>query len=278
MKYNELKDYLDRNLSIREISEESKKCCTSVRHWMKKYGLKPNFKSFKDDHCYSSGSVKERNRIKVIGDTKYCPTCKQYKKFDEFYVRRKNNHSGYCRQCITRDTIERGRKFKLKCIEYKGGKCQICSYSKCQAALDFHHRNPDEKEFSVCKYRSCKLNDKIKTELDKCDILRANCHREEHFYNSPSEKWHAEGRKLKLDCIAYRGGKCQSCNYSKCQAALDFHHRNPDEKEFAICKKYGCRKLSEKIKKELDKCDLLCANCHREEHFYKASEKWFAEE
>lgn len=272
MEYNELKGYLDRNLSIREISKESKKCYTSVRHWMKKYGLKPNFKSFKDDHCYSSGSVKERNRIKVVGDTKYCPTCKQYKKFDEFYLRRNNKCSGWCRQCVSKKTIERGRKLKKECIQYKGGKCQKCTYDKYQGALDFHHIDHKQKDFSISKkYRLTKINDKIKKELDKCDLLCANCHREEHFHKE--SKKHAQGRKLKLDCLAYKGGKCKSCSYSKCQASLDFHHRNPDEKEFAICKKYGCCKLSERIKKELDKCDLLCANCHREEHSYQAQKK-----
>lgn len=175
MEYNELKGYLDRNLSIREITKESKKCYASIRYWMKKYGLKANFKSFKDGHDYSS-------RQKIIGDTRYCPHCKTYKKFDDFYIRRGNNYSGHCRKCVSDQTIERGRKLKLDCIQYKGGKCQRCGYSGCQAALDFHHRNPEEKDFSLCKKYGCrKLNDRIKKELDKCDLLCANCHREEHW-------------------------------------------------------------------------------------------------
>lgn len=275
MEYNELKGYLDRNLSIREISEESKKCYTSVRHWMKKYGLKPNFKSFKDGHDFANGSAKQKNRTKIIGETRYCPVCEKYKKFEEFYTRRKNNCSGWCRKCVNQHTIERCRKLKTELIQYKGGKCQKCSYDKYQGALDFHHRNSEQKDFSISKkYRCSKLNDKIKNELDKCDLLCANCHREEHFYRA-IEKQFAEHRKRKLDFIEYKGGKCQKCGYNECQAALDFHHRNPEEKEFSICKRYGYRILSERIKKELDKCDLLCANCHREEHFDEAIKKWF---
>lgn len=189
MEYNELKAYLDRNLSIREITDESKKCYTSIRYWMKKYGLKANFKSFKDGHDFSKGSAKQKNRQKIVGETRQCPVCAEYKKFEEFYTRRKNNCSGWCRQCVTQDAIKRGRKVKLDCIAYKGGKCQKCGYSKCQAALDFHHRNPAEKEFSICKKYGCrKLNERIKNELDKCDLLCANCHREEHF-DQASEKW-----------------------------------------------------------------------------------------
>ncbi len=72
-------------------------------------------------------------------------------------------------------------------------------------------------------------------------------------------------RKLKLDVVAYKGGKCQSCGYNKCIAALEFHHKDFNQKEFTLSNKgktYGF----ERLKKEVDKCDLLCSNCHREIH------------
>lgn len=65
-------------------------------------------------------------------------------------------------------------------------------------------------------------------------------------------------------CVAYLGGKCQRCGYDKCIAALEFHHRDPGEKEFQFARYQ--RRSYEALAKELDKCDLLCANCHREEH------------
>lgn len=175
MDYQELKDYLDQGLSVRQIAEKSKKSFTSIRYWIKKYGLSPNFHNFKDGYCYETTQ-------KIIGDTRYCPMCKAYKAFDEFYTRRKNNCSGWCRACVSKQTIERGRKLKADCVAYKGGKCQKCGYNKCQAALDFHHRNPNEKDFSICKKYGCRrFNERIKKELDKCDLLCANCHREEHW-------------------------------------------------------------------------------------------------
>ena len=69
-------------------------------------------------------------------------------------------------------------------------------------------------------------------------------------------------RKIKEACVAYKGGKCQKCGYDRCVAALDFHHRRPDKKEFRV----SGNTWSVKLRKELDKCDLLCANCHREAH------------
>jgi len=74
-------------------------------------------------------------------------------------------------------------------------------------------------------------------------------------------------RQLTLECINYKGGKCQNCGYNKYAGALDFHHRDPSKKDFAICKRLRVAKLNDALKKELDKCDLLCANCHREEHW-----------
>lgn len=71
-------------------------------------------------------------------------------------------------------------------------------------------------------------------------------------------------RKLKLRAVAYKGGKCSVCDYSKCISALEFHHSDPSSKDPRLFNK---RTVSfETIKSELDKCILLCANCHREIH------------
>ncbi len=71
-------------------------------------------------------------------------------------------------------------------------------------------------------------------------------------------------KRLKEKAIAYKGGACCRCGYSKSMRALTFHHLNPSKKDFTIGK---WRSLNwETIRKELDKCVMLCANCHAEEH------------
>jgi 5-methylcytosine-specific restriction endonuclease McrA len=69
-------------------------------------------------------------------------------------------------------------------------------------------------------------------------------------------------RRVKVKLIAYKGGKCIYCGYDKCVSSLDFHHRNPEEKEFGIneCISYSY----ERLERESDKCDLVCRNCHGE--------------
>jgi len=69
-------------------------------------------------------------------------------------------------------------------------------------------------------------------------------------------------RKIKALAIEYKGGMCQICGYKKYQGALDLHHIN-GKKEFGIGDK-GYTRSWKKVKAELDKCILVCANCHRE--------------
>lgn len=112
---------------------------------------------------------------------KNCPKCKETKPLSEFYKRRSGTQpSVYCKSCTIEQTIERQRLFKRRCIEYKGGKCIRCNYDKCDAALEFHHTNPSEKDFSVAHARLTKFSIVVTKELDKCLLLCANCHREIH--------------------------------------------------------------------------------------------------
>ena len=69
---------------------------------------------------------------------------------------------------------------------------------------------------------------------------------------------------LKKKCIEYKGGKCQACGYLKYLDALTFHHKEPSKKEFTIGGSQN--RAWAKLKVELDKCILLCSNCHAEAH------------
>lgn len=66
------------------------------------------------------------------------------------------------------------RKFKQKCFDYKRGKCQNCNYAENLAALQFHHLDPNGKDFSISSATTTKW-EVIVQELDKCILLCANC-------------------------------------------------------------------------------------------------------
>lgn len=77
--------------------------------------------------------------------------------------------------------------------------------------------------------------------------------------------------KLRQDLINYLGGCCSSCGYSKSIYALEFHHKNPTDKEFGIgafMNKGIYLNLTKmkKLIKEVNKCIILCCNCHKELH------------
>lgn len=100
-------------------------------------------------------------------------------------------------------------------------------------------------------------------------VTRKYCYKCSPIYSrrdkkSLSARQEAFRKAMREYGIAYLGGKCQKCGYNKCNAALAFHHQDPTQKEF----NFGRGFLSfERFKKELDKCILLCANCHAEIHW-----------
>lgn len=71
--------------------------------------------------------------------------------------------------------------------------------------------------------------------------------------------------KIKQKAVDHLGGSCENCGYDNYLGALEFHHKDPNEKDFAIAEK-GLTRSWELIKSEIEKCILLCSNCHREIH------------
>jgi len=71
-------------------------------------------------------------------------------------------------------------------------------------------------------------------------------------------------RMMRAKAVEYRGGKCSKCGYNRCSEALDFHHAD-GRKDFGISQN-GLTRSWDRIRKEIEKSVLICANCHREEH------------
>ena len=70
----------------------------------------------------------------------------------------------------------------------------------------------------------------------------------------------------KLELVLMKGGKCSNCGYNKNLAALEFHHVEPDKKSFQLDARHLSNTSMNKIINEVEKCVLLCSNCHRELH------------
>ena len=97
------------------------------------------------------------------------------------------------------------------------------------------------------------------------------CKQKAHWYKVKEQPntYHSQTIRAldrKLEFINLKGGCCSKCGYNNNISALEFHHRDSSLKEFSL----DARKLSNTKKElllvELDKCDLLCSNCHKEHH------------
>ena len=162
MDYNTINALVAKGLSIRKIAKELSVSASTAKYWLKKFNIKTIPHS-------------------EVSDCRFCPRCKTEKLKTEFYNRRNGKgNSVYCKRCSNTQTVERQKRFKQKCIDYKDGKCVGCGYNKCNNALDFHHLSQDKKEFSIAHARLTSFNEKIKKELDKCILVCSNCHREIH--------------------------------------------------------------------------------------------------
>lgn len=233
-------------------------------------------------YCLNCSPFKMNNRIqKHIPKPQYynCPKCHEHLPYNEefFYIRKNSNGrlSYFCRKCEIIRTVKNRVKIKKLLIEHFGGECIICKHKESQVSLCFHHIDPSKKEISISKV--CNLEKGIK-EASKCILICRNCHFEIHsgFYpeyllNKTSRDKRSENNRqlskrheTKKRIIESMGGKCCKCGYSRCLASLNFHHLNPNEKEFTI----GATFITEqKMLDEAKKCIILCDNCHQIEHY-----------
>lgn len=114
---------------------------------------------------------------------KTCTTCNTTKSLENFVVdkRKADGRNSQCRRCQLDAKKHKRANNKSKAVLYLGGKCKRCGIeSKCLDIFDFHHRNPEEKEFSLNLLVNTDWN-RMLTELDKCDLLCSNCHKITHW-------------------------------------------------------------------------------------------------
>ena len=130
--------------------------------------------------CSPFGSRNRRDLTICDINEHKCSKCGEIKSPENFYSKTDANCKyAECKTCISQRTRLRHRKIKQQAVEYKGGSCVKCGYNKSISALDFHHRDPSKKEFGINRGQGRSF-ETIKHELDKCDLLCANCHREIH--------------------------------------------------------------------------------------------------
>lgn len=169
--------------------------------------------------------------------------------------------------------------YELKRDEFS---CQRCGESR-PPAIDFHHTDRTGREVSAM------VNDgfsreRINREIEHCIALCANCHRREHCASDDDQTKSKSTLERQIDQASEHDARdlrrqwtlahkrtsdgCERCDTVD-PACLDFHHTGDKTREVSHLISFG-HSLSE-IRQEIQRCRLLCANCHRVEHFYQPS-------
>lgn len=164
-------------LTYDEISNKLGCAKSTVSFHCKKFNLGVEKKEFDEDFIKKVNSFYQNNTSQITMK-KFSVSKNFIKKFCNKTKIKKTKEER--RKSSSNAVIKRRRKVKEMSIDYKGGKCLTCGYNKHQSALEFHHIDPKEKDFSIGSNGYCYSWDKIKKELDKCILVCSNCHREIH--------------------------------------------------------------------------------------------------
>lgn len=106
--------------------------------------------------------------------------CEKHGNVDHYVTKHGGSTRIRCTRCNVEAVQKRRDELKVLALNYKGGKCECCGYDKCASALEFHHKDPAQKDFGIGQNGYTRSWEKVKIELDKCVLVCANCHREIH--------------------------------------------------------------------------------------------------
>jgi hypothetical protein len=167
-------------------------------------------------------------------------------------------------------------EFTKKAALFLGGVCKRCGLrTDWYEVYDFHHRNKGEKEHQISWMRCKDWDSEVVPELKKCDLLCANCHALLTQVDARSRpdrtraQIYSDARidRHKTRCVDYLGKSCQICGTTVADLSIyHFHHVDPTTKLYKVSSLIG-RDWDTVVKPELDKCALLCGNCHRAVHY-----------
>lgn len=170
--------------------------------------------------------------------------------------------------------------------EMKRLPCADCGRAYPPEAMDFDHRDPSSKEFDILKRAGCVSRARLLTEVEKCDVVCANCHRTRTFAAfmdgllrppgftrsvSPArtvdlqrrrDRGHSRRQGQMRFLERLRELACADCGRRFPTCVMEFDHRDPAAKRYGMNLIAGRVKFS-RLLEESAKCDIVCSNCHR---------------
>ena len=151
-----------RGLTVCEIAEALDFSATTVRYWLKVYGLKTERALWRSTSGPRPGSIER--------------TCRKHGRTR--YVLSGDGSVYRCARCRSERVMAWRRRIKLTLVAEAGGSCRICGYNRCAGALHFHHVDPSTKKFALSRGGVTRSVAAARQEAEKCVLLCSNCHAE----------------------------------------------------------------------------------------------------
>jgi len=155
-----LAELVERGASVREIARELDRSPATVRHWLRRYGLKTQ------PARYAPRGAPAQARV--------LRECERH----GWVAFARQGGSFRCPRCVGEAVSARRRAVKQILVREAGGRCAQCGYDRCAAALHFHHLEPSHKAFSLGGGGAVRALSRLRSEARKCVLLCANCHAE----------------------------------------------------------------------------------------------------
>jgi transposase len=144
------------DLTVREIAGRLQRSATTIRYWLRRYDL----------HTTPAARRGRRLPTQLVGRCKHHGQTR--------FIRAGGRE--VCARCRAQAVSDWRRRAKLTLVAEAGGCCALCGYARCVAALQFHHRDPATKRFTVSGRGLARSIDALREEAAKCVLLCANCH------------------------------------------------------------------------------------------------------
>jgi transposase len=163
----ELEPLVEQGASIAEIAETVGRSKATVRHWLGRYGLRTHGRRGGPSRM-GAREAREAGLSTAVLPCPHHGDCEHVKEPRGYYR---------CRKCRQEAVVRRRRTVKRILVDEAGGRCKLCGYDRCLAALQFHHTDPSAKEFGVSR-RGAHSIKRLRAEVHKCVLLCSNCHAE----------------------------------------------------------------------------------------------------
>ena len=152
-------------MSIAEIADEVKLSKGTVRHWLRRHGLRTG----------GDRRAVEAAEGRVAGLLTLTRDCVRHGT-TEFVIEGRGYYR--CKRCRLEQVAQHRRARKATLVAEAGGRCRLCGYDRCVSALEFHHLDPATKRLGIAAGGLSRSLAVLRAEIAKCVLLCSNCHAE----------------------------------------------------------------------------------------------------